>query len=192
MATRRQRTWFARPCPSLYPRPALSPSLPVSPRTLGRRKTAAAGRQAYGSYFKINVAPRSARCAVRAREWLKEAREVGWLFRSLDDCSFLQRVRGVPLSAPSFLPGPFRPRLPSTFPSFLLSFPASVLPSAQSLPINEGLNRRPLGQTDSPSLLLSPLFPSLPPPCSRNVRDLARDLLRAAAPSEHVCLVDRT
>ena len=131
MATRwprRQRTWFAHPCPSLYPRPALSPSLSVSPRGLGHRKTAAAGRQAYGSYFKINVAPRSARCAVRAREGLKEAREVGWLFRSLDDCSFLQRVRGVPLSAPSFLPGPFRPRLPSTFPSLFPSLLRLCLP----------------------------------------------------------------
>ena len=127
MATRRQRTWFAHPCPSLYPRPALSPSLPVSPRRLGRRKTAAAGRQAYGSYFKINVAPRSARCAVRAREGLKEAREVGWLFRSLDDCSFLQRVRGVPLSAPPSYPDPFalgchRPSPPSFLPCFGSAF----------------------------------------------------------------------
>ena len=192
MATRRQRTWFAHPCPSLYPRPALSSSLPVSPRRLGHRKTAAAGRQP-GIRILFQNQRRSALsplCSPSKR--MAEGGTRGWLA-----LPFLGR-----LFVPSASEGSssFRPLLPTRTLSpsaaidlpLLPSFPASVLPSAQSLPINEGLNRRPLGQTDSPSLLLSPLFPSLPPPCSRNVRDLARDLLRAAAPSEHVCLVDRT
>lgn len=170
------------PLPIVIP-PAGPLILPPSPSlrgdlVVGRRRRQA-GSQAYGSYFKINVAPRSARCAVRAREGLKEAREAGWLFRSLDDCSFLQRVGGSSSFRPLLPTRTFSPSAAIDLP-LLPSFPASVLPSAQSLPINEGLNRRPLGQTDSPSLLLSPLFPSLPPPCSRNVRDLARDLFRAA------------